>query len=425
MIGCDLLHSVYDWIVIGGGASGLFAAAYLSHHARQNNTAFCGAVLEKGKRVGNKLAVTGNGTCNISHTPILESNYHGTDSAFAQAALAAFPPEKSMDFFREIGVETFVREDGRIYPTCLQASAVLDCLRAEMQINGVEEYSETVVTALKKQKELWVLKTEQGEFFAKVVIVAAGGAASPSVGGCDNGYRLLSALGCKYCTPFPSVVPLKTDTTFIRAVKGIRINANVTLLKDDHLCGSSQGEILFTEYGLSGPAIMQISRPVGANVGVKNGVFQVKLDLFPQIEYHDLLTILKLRREKLCGRTLENFFTGFIHKRIGQTLLRVCGLALNAPIESLTESQLKQLAAVCKGWKIDVFGTTGFANAQVTGGGIATKDFNPQTLEHRQHKGLFVVGEVLDVDGDCGGYNLQWAWSSAESAASQILKTRV
>lgn len=418
------MQTVYDWIVVGGGASGLFSAALLSHYAVQKGNAFRGAVLEKGKRVGNKLAVTGNGTCNISHTPLLPENYHGTDAAFSSYAFQAFPPEKSMGFFQKIGVETFVREDGRVYPTCLQASAVLDCLRAELCQNGIEEHCGITVTSLKKQKNLWIVTTDQDEFVTKSVIVAAGGTASPSVGGCDNGYRLLTALGCKCITPFPSVVPLKTDTTFIRAVKGIRINAKASLCHHSRVCTSAYGEVLFTEYGLSGPAIMQISRAVGAarQEQVKN--FQIQLDLFPQTKLDDLIKLLKARKALLCERLLEDFFTGFINKRLGQTLVRACGLSLSSPTKYLTAEQIDCLATLCKCWNIDVCGTTGFSNAQVTGGGISTADFNPRTMEHRQLRGLFAVGEVLDIDGDCGGYNLQWAWSSAAVAAEKILNNK-
>lgn len=418
------MQTVYDWIVVGGGASGLFSAAYLSHYALKKGNAFRGAVFEKGKRVGAKLAVTGNGTCNISHTPLLPENYHGTDAAFSSYALQAFPPEKSMGFFQKIGVETFVREDGRVYPTCLQASAVLDCLRAELCQNGIEEHCGITVTSIKKQKNLWIVATDQGEFATKSVIVAAGGTAAPSVGGCDNGYRLLTALGCKCITPFPSVVPLKTDTAFIRAIKGIRVNAKVSLCHRDHVCASAYGEVLFTEYGLSGPAILQISRAVGAAKHEQSKSFQIRLDLFPQTKFDDLLKQLKARKDLLRERLLEDFFTGFINKRVGQTLVRACGLSLSSSVKQLTAEQIERLAKLCKCWNTDVYGTTGFSNAQVTGGGISTADFDPHTMEHRQLRGLYVIGEVLDIDGDCGGYNLQWAWSSAAVASEKILNNK-
>ena len=151
---------------------------------------------------------------------------------------------------------------------------------------------------------------------------------------------------------------------------------------------------------------------------------EIQLDLFPQTEPHDLLLLLKKRKSLLHGRLLEDFFTGFIHKRVGQTLLRVCGLSLNTPVKQLTSAQIERLAVLCKCWNIDVYGTTGFSNAQVTGGGISTADFNPTTMEHRQLSGLYAIGEVLDIDGDCGGYNLQWAWSSAAAAAEKILNNK-
>lgn len=417
------MNGKYDLVIVGGGAGGLFAAAYISRVAQDAGASMRIALLERGKRTGRKLAVTGNGTCNISHVPVLPENYHGNETNFAMQALRTFPPESCMAFFRSVGVDTHRREDGRVYPDCLQASAVLDCLRAELQVNGVEELCETEVTALRPQNGNWHIVTTNGEKVAKCVIIAAGGTASPSVGGCSNGYALLKALGCTTAPLFPTVVPVKTDTTYVRAVKGIRVDATVAFRLNDKVCASANGEVLFTEYGLSGPAVMQASRPVGEWERQKRGEMTAVLDLFPTLSAQELQNRLT-ERLQLRGRLTDEWLTGFMNKRLGQTVLRVCQIPLNISLDTITPNQVRTIASICKAWELSVLGTAGFGSAQVTAGGIVTTDFLTNTLECRRHRGLYAIGEVLDVDGDCGGYNLQWAWSSAMAAASHILKTQ-
>ena len=417
------MSKTYDLAIVGGGAGGLFAAAYIGRRMTDAGRTMRVVLLERGKRTGRKLVVTGNGTCNISHVPVIPENYHGAEPEFAMRALQAFPPAVCMDFFRSIGVDTHIREDGRVYPDCLQASAVLDCLRMELLNSGVEELCETEVAAFMPQSDGWHVDTDKGSLWAKRVIVAAGGAASPGVGGCVNGYGLLKALGCAALPLFPTVVPVKTDTTFVRAVKGIRVDAAVTFCLNGRTVSQAEGEVLFAEYGLSGPAVMQASRPVGEWERQKKGEMTAILDLFPCLTYDELVCRLSARRQ-LRGRLAEDWLTGFMNKRLGQTLLRVCGVPLTLPLAELSDKQVKVVAKSCKGWSLVVMGTSGFGPAQVTAGGISTAVFKPETLEHRRHRGLYAIGEVLDVDGDCGGYNLQWAWSSAMAAANDILKAQ-
>lgn len=411
----------YDVLIIGGGAAGLFAAAYLGRRASARRKHPRIAVWEKAPRVGKKLAVTGNGTCNLSHSPAAASCYHGSRQGFPADALAAFPPEKVCEVFRGIGVETHRRPDGRIYPTCLQASAVLDCLRLEMAANGVEEVVNTPVTRIIPQKGGFMVVSPEREAFAHRVIVAAGGAASPSVGGCTDGYALLRALGCRIHTPFPSVVPIRTETALVRALKGIRTDAGVSLIYHGQSIACAQGELLFTDYGLSGPAVMQISRHVGKWEQQKNGEMTARIDLLPTMSLKEVHELLLRRQQTLSGRQTEDWMTGFIHKRIGQTLLRSAKIPFGAPLSSVDNAQRALLASRCKAWSIGVTGTVGFAAAQVTAGGADTLLFDPHTMECRHLPGLYAVGEVLDVDGDCGGYNLQWAWSSAMAASENIL----
>lgn len=404
---------IYDTIIVGGGAAGLTAATLLGRHGLSV------LLLEKQPRVGKKLLATGNGTCNITNANATPDRYHG-GRQLADAVIRQFSPLDTVAFFNSIGVSCVKRPDGKYYPRAEQAAAVLDQLRAETAVLGVTEQCDTAVQSIKKAKDGFLVGTESGDFTAKTVLVCTGGAAAPQLGGCVDGYGLLTALGHTKTPLFPSIVQLKTDVTFIKAMKGLRIDGTVTISTDKET-RSDTGEILFTEYGLSGPAVMQVSRVAGNWERAKKGACTVSLDLFPDMREGELITLLS-RRRGLKGRTLENFFTGFLNKRIGQTAIRAAGLTLTAPVETLTDDHLLQLAKLLKNWTFAVLGTKGFTGAQVTAGGITANEFRDTTMESCYVSGVFAAGEVLDVDGDCGGFNLQFAFASAAVAAGGILR---
>jgi len=402
---------IYDTVIVGGGAAGLTAAVLLGRRG------FSVLLLEKAPRVGKKLLATGNGTCNITNANATPDRYHG-GKGLAQAVIRQFSPLDTVAFFNSLGVSCVKRPDGKYYPRCEQAAAVLDQLRMEAAANGVTEQCDTTVTAISPQKDGVTVITDNGSFAAKTVLVCTGGAASPQLGGSVDGYTLLTALGHTKTPLFPSIVQLRTDITFIKAMKGLRADATVTV-KTDTVSRSDTGEVLFTEYGLSGPAVMQVSRVVGDWERQKKGACTVTLDLFPDMRDTDLAATLSRRRD-LKGRTLENLLTGFVNKRIGQTAVRAAGLSLTDPVNTLHDDEIVTLAKLLKHWEFPVLGTKGFTGAQVTAGGITANEFDPATMESCYQKGVFAAGEVIDVDGDCGGFNLQFAFASAAVAVSGI-----
>ena len=407
----------YDCIILGGGAAGLAASGFLSRSAPGRRI----LVLEKNPRVGKKLLATGNGTCNLTNIHATAARYHG-DVALAQAALNAFTVEQTLRFFTDIGVDCVTRPDGKVYPASEQAGAVLDALRLEAEARGVEILCEKKVDRLERTRAGWRVWVGADGFCAPQVLVTVGGAAAPALGGSADGYRLLTDLGCKKTPLFPSIVQIRTATDFVRAVKGIRVDATLRLLLDGREQGIQTGEVLFTDYGLSGPAVMQISRPVADWERQKRGTMVAQLDLLPDWDV-DKLTQRIAQRSALPGRTLEDLLTGLVHKRVGQTVLRVAEvLPLTRPADTLTAEECRRVAATLKGWRLTVTGTQGFGGAQVTAGGIQGAEIAPSTMEMKQHPGLFAAGEVLDVDGDCGGFNLQFAWSSAYVAARAMAK---
>ena len=406
----------YDVVIIGGGAAGLAAAAFLGRSAQGRRI----LVLEKGPRVGKKLMATGNGTCNLTNVKATAADYHGAPR-LAKAALEAFSVAETIDFFTSIGVDCATRPDGKVYPLSEQAGAVLDALRLEAQALGVEILCDTKVTTLKKQGNAWCVMCENGQYTANNVLVTVGGAAAPALGGSAEGYRLLTDLGCEKKPLFPSIVQMRTATDYVRAVKGIRVDATVTLRTDGRAAAQSTGEVLFTDYGLSGPAVMFVSRIVADWERHKQGEIVACLDLLPDWDNDKLLTRIR-QRSQLKGRTLEDLLTGLLHKRVGQTVLRVADvLPLTREVETLTEEELNRVVKTIKNWKIPVTGTQGFGGAQVTAGGIAATEIDSATFEVKRLPGVYAAGEVLDVDGDCGGFNLQFAWSSAYVAAKAIL----
>lgn len=395
--------------VIGGGASGLFAAAAAGQEGSHV------VVLERGKRVGKKILATGNGRCNMTNIYASTENYHGESPEFTEAAQDIFWTDKAIEFFEHAGVLTKVEEAGKVYPYSDTASSVLDILRRECDKSGAETICGFDVKTVKKTGNVFSVESYDGrKIKADKVIIACGGKAAPDLGSNGSGYDLLKRFGHRITKLSPSLVQIKTETEVVRKLKGIKINARVRINSFE-----SEGELLFTDYGLSGPPVFTLSSRID---GAKN----VVIDIMPEYGYSDVLSLLKERRAYLSDVNLEEFFTGMLNKRVGQALLKYINAApLSRLTSTLSDDELKKIASVIKGWSFGIVGTMSWNNAQVTHGGAATESFDPHTMESRIVKGLYACGEVLDIDGDCGGYNLQWAWSSGyiagKSAAGAVL----
>ena len=411
-----------DIAIIGGGAAGLSAAVFACREAKRRGKAIRTAVWEKEPRTGRKLLATGNGTCNFTNSGAVLRRYHCVDTgeegkAAVESVLHRFSPGEARRFFASIGLESAEKDRGRIYPLSAQAGAVLDCLRLAMTAEGVQEHCGQPVSMLRREGRSWRLETQAGPVLSRRVLVCCGGAAAPALGGSAQGYGLLTGQGHSRTALFPSIVQVRTQTELVKSLKGVRTDAGVCFLLDGRELARETGEVLFTEYGLSGPAVMQISRCAGEWERRRRGHLTVRLDLLPGWETGRVEESLQRRRE-LPGRTREDYLTGLLPKRLGQTLLRAAGLTpLSRPAAELTVSEIKRLAPLVKGWELDVTGTQGFGGAQVTAGGVPLGEFDAATLESRLCPGLYAAGEVLDVDGDCGGFNLHWAWASARAAA--------
>ena len=389
--------------IIGAGASGMAAAI---------SAAASGAhqvlLLERQARVGRKLLATGNGRCNLTNRQTHPGRYHGSSPDFVRPALDAYPVDSTLDFFQTLGLYTVTEPGGRVYPWSDQANSVVDVLRFALDRRNIQLRTGTEIVSVKKTAEGFRLKDQNGQSYeADRLIVSCGGAAGTKLGGGLSGYQLLRSLG-HHCTKlFPSLVQLKTDPALVRGLKGVRASAELRLTLNDALLDKAQGEVQFTEYGVSGPAVFELSRSAAAADGCV-----LHLDLLPGCRAEELLSSLCIRISRFPSLLAEDLLTGILHNRLGRMLVRAAEIGLNTPLTSLNWEQLNRVVELCGELALPVTGTMGMEGAQVTAGGIVTREFDPATLQSRIVPGLYATGEVLDVDGDCGGFNLQWAWSS-------------
>ena len=388
-------------IVIGGGAAGMMAALTAAENGHQVT------LLERQARVGRKLMATGNGRCNLTNRHAAPVYYHGQDEHFCAPALSAFNVDATLEFFAKLGLVTMTEDSGRVYPFSNMAGSVLDVLRFALEQPNIDLHTGCVVTGIKCKGGLFTVTTETDVFTADKVILAAGGAAGSKVGGVMDGYQLGKAMGHHRTALYPSLVQLKTDPTYPRALKGVKAEAAITVRRRGEVLAMGQGEILFTEYGLSGPAIFDLSRAVATG----GEGLEVSLDFLPDWTEARTLDWLRALRDNRGTQETATLLSGTLHSRLGQMVCKAAGFTAQ-PCGTLTEADLQKIARQLRAFTLSIHGVCGFDQAQVTAGGLRTDEFDPTTMESRLVKGFYACGEVLDIDGDCGGYNLQWAWSS-------------
>ena len=359
-------------LIIGGGASGMMAA--LSALENPDNSV---TLLERQSRVGKKLLATGNGRCNLTNRNIRLTHYHGQQPEFARFALESFYVGRTLAFFERLGLLTVTEDSGKVYPLSDQASSVLDVLRFALDARGANVVTSCDVIEVKHKARGYEALCATGEkYFGDKLIIACGGAAGKKLGGSKSGYHLLSQLGHSCTELLPSLTQIKTDPTYVKALKGVRADAHVRLRKDGQTVQDSFGEVQFTDFGLSGPEAFTLSRAAATALAA------------------------------------EDLFSGMLQSRLGKMIVKRAGLKYQTPLQSLNDEQLLACVKIAKWFTLAVEGVMGFDSAQVTAGGVSTREFDARTLESTISPGLFVCGEVLDIDGDCGGFNLQWAWSS-------------
>ena len=375
--------------VLGGGASGIMAAITANEYGADV------ILIEKNHRIGKKLLMTGNGRCNLTNINCKAENYN---SAFVRYATEQFSASDTIDFFKKTGLLSFIEEEGRVYPLSNQAAAVLEVLVEELERRRINIACDFDIVRIERTgKGFEIIGKDERKINADKIIAAFGGKSAPATGSDGSGYRLLKALGHTVTPLDRALVQLKTD----RSIKGVRAAASVRL--GDR---TETGEVQFTEHGLSGIPIFNLS-----GHAKENDI--ITLDLLPDYTEQELFEYLKAR----SGRKLETYLVGIINKQLGQMLLKECNIGkLSRDSSELTEAEIAKIAKKLKNWRFTVTGKMPFENAQITKGGITLSEVSEITMESKLIRGCYIVGEILDIDAPCGGFNLQWAWSSGFAA---------
>ncbi|MBH1941461.1 NAD(P)/FAD-dependent oxidoreductase [Mobilitalea sibirica] len=440
----------FDVIIVGAGASGLMAAITA---ARCNRSVL---VIEQKDKAGKKILATGNGKCNYTNLVQLPECYRSNDSAFAMKVLSCFDVHKTINFFRELGIYPKER-NGYLYPNSEQAVSVVEVLLMECDRLGVTfVYEEKVIEitqpyftvqteyigtdtnnklnsnvktnnikSLQKSNRNYVnqnrrnLKTHvdnknhviRKKYYGRNLILATGGCASPKLGSDGSGYSLSKSLGHSVIKPLPALVQLRASDKYCKTLSGVRSAAKVTAFMGNSKLALEEGEVLFTDYGISGIPVMQMSRFVAKALDQKQKV-ALEIDFFADLSMEEVTRLLKERISYHMGKTLEQMLVGFLNHKLSYIMIKEAKLDPYRPCNTLKEHEIILLTKQIKSFHMNIIDTNSFENAQVCSGGVDTKELNPKTMESKLLKNLYLIGELVDVDGTCGGYNLQWAWSS-------------
>ena len=394
--------------IIGGGASGMIAAISAARMGAEVT------VLEGGDRIGRKILSTGNGKCNFTNKKMDNTCFRSNTTADISPFLHKFGVEDTLTFFASLQM-LYKEKHGYFYPASEQASTVLDVLRFEIESHAehIKVLTGCKARALTYQKQD-TIKVQCGteSFVFDRVILACGSKASPKTGSDGTGYQLLRSLkcGCEIEEVVPALVQLRCKEDYLKSVAGVRIEGKVTLIIDGKVIADEQGEIQLTDYGVSGIPVFQISR--FASYGCAKGQkVQVHLDVMPGMEPEDFMQYMSQRKEKLGDRTMEQLCAGLLNKKLCMLFCKIAGISLEQPVAKVPQKAWNQFVGLFKKWTLHVDKPNGFDMAQVCAGGLSMKEIDFH-FAMKKCPSVYVVGELLDVDGICGGYNLQWAWTS-------------
>ena len=391
--------------IIGAGASGMAAALAAAENPNTNVI-----LMERQTRVGRKLQATGNGRCNLSNIHAQEGGYHGQQPDFVLPAINGFSPDATLRWFADLGLYTVTEDNGKVYPYSDQANSVVDILRLNLNQPNIDLKLGFEVEKIQKNDAGFVVFGNSETIICDKLVVACGGLAGSKLGGTMSGYKLLAKLGHKSTKLRPSLVQIKTSWGAISGLKGVRANCNVQILRDGEVFAESTGELQLTEQGISGPVVFEISR----DVCYGTGEWTAKLDFLPSLTEEQVKEMIAKRRASALP--MDELLTGILHNRLGRVLTKTAGVKGKEFACELSNREAEELCRVIKSLEIPLTEPLGMDSAQVTAGGVLTEQFNEHTMESRIVPGLYACGEVLDIDGDCGGYNLQWAWSSGRMA---------
>lgn len=408
------VNQCFDCIVIGGGAAGMMAAI---------TAARCGAnvaILEHTSKLGSKILQTGNGKCNFTNYDMSADKFRGGSKEIIDSVLDAFRTGETIGFFKSIGVLHKERA-GYVYPHSETAASLVEALKYELYRLGVHTFAENDVKSVSYHDYVWGVTTDKGEYRSKTVVLATGSKAAPKTGSDGSGYKLAKSLGHTVKKPLPALVQLVSDNVYCKALAGVRSVGKVSVVLDDKLISEDMGEIQYTDYGISGIPVFQISR-YAVDAVDKGLSAKVHIDMLPDMSLEEINSFIEQQSDGAKHKTIDDFFGGLLNKKLVNAVAKSIGVDGFTKVYKVSEDVLKNMAVAFKNFSFNIVGFKGFDNGQVCQGGVSLDEVLPQTLESKLNSGLFFAGELLDVDGMCGGYNLQWAWSSGYVAGINASK---
>jgi len=401
----------FDVAVVGGGPAGMLGAI----KASEKNAKV--VLIEKNPGFGKKLLITGGGRCNITQAEFNDKKFVeklGRRGQFLLSSLSVFGPKKVIDFFEKIGLKTKIERGGRVFPVSDKSQDVLKVLLKCLNKNKVKFLLNQEVLGFNiKEGKIESVKLKEKEIFANKFILATGGAAYPGTGSTGDGYLWALKMGHKIIKPMPALVPIETKENWVKGLAGLTLkNVSVSIFQNNKKISSQFGEMIFTHFGVSGPIILDLSKRIGELMA--SGAVSLKIDLKPAL---NVLTLDKrLQRDFTRNKDFKNYLPELIPQRLGDLIIKLTSISPDKKLNSITKEERRKIIDFLKGLELTVKGTAGFTQAIITSGGVDLKEIDSRTMRSKIIKNLFFAGEIIDLDGPTGGYNLQICWSTGYAA---------
>ncbi len=419
------MRNIFDVAIIGGGASGLMSAIIARRRGKKV------ILLEKNEKLGRKILLTGNGRCNISNENVgnlktIYTKYNGHNPKFAISVFSKFNLAKTKQFFRDIGIEFKEEDNGRLFPVSNEAQSVVEALVYEIKNLSIKVKTKTNVidTTFDKTKKLFLIKTKQGEtIYSQKIVISTGGKTYPVLGTVGDGYKLAQNFGHRIYKQFPSYSGLITKSQICQDLQGVKLITKVKafLPNTNKPFAQNIGTLMFAHFGLSAPVVLEISRQIAQKLYVEKYPFiNLEINLLPDYQINELEKLLIKRWSKQPQKTLASSFIGLLPKKVAPAFFKYHKIDSTTIVSNINKKLRKKIISILTETTFKITDVKGFEIAHFTAGGIDTKEINPNTCESKLQKGLYFTGEVLDIDGICGGYNLQFAWSTGAIAGMSV-----
>lgn len=399
-------------IIVGAGAAGLIASITA---ARSGLPVI---LLEQNSKIGKKILVSGNGKCNIDNQYINPNRFHSQNPSFIEKVLDGYGIDVVEKFFNSIGLELIEGKEGKMFPMSLQASSVVELLEYEAKALGVDIVCDCTVTGIRKENDRFLLETSQGPQQSEKLVITTGSPAAPQLGGSNFGYAFATKMGHSLIPRYPSLVQLCSEESWVKICAGVKVTGNAKLYANGAYITEKKGDLLFTKYGISGLAILDLSREVSTRLA-NFDYCELSLDLMPEISKERLTNLLLSRVQTESEKPLGLWLQGVMHKKLTQSILEQSKSKVQLE-KQLNRKEINKLVHAIKNLKLSISDTKGFEGAEVATGGIDTTEINPHTMESKLVSNLFFAGEILDVDGDRGGFNFHFAWVSGMKAGGHF-----